>query len=200
MDPTLTHKMFEPFFTTKDPSKRTGLGLATVFGVVQQCRGQIRVDTHPDRGTRFSLYFPASDRQPAAAAAPSARPSPAIGGAESILVVEDQPQLRLALREILHELGYAVMTAGGPAAALELAAKTAPSIDLLITDVVLPGMDGRELARRMRGGAPSIRILYISGYIPQDGLGECRDLGGELLPKPFTAESLARAVRRALDR
>jgi two-component system, cell cycle sensor histidine kinase and response regulator CckA len=198
MTPAIASKIFEPFFTTKDPSRRTGLGLATVFGVVQESGGQLQVDTHPDRGTRFSLYFPASERRPAAPA-PSARPSPSIGGTETILVVEDQPQLRLAVREILHELGYTVMTVGSPAAALELAEKDALTIDLLVTDVVMPGIDGRELARRMRAHARNLSVLYISGYVPQARLGGNQTLDAEFLAKPFTAESLARSVRRALE-
>ncbi len=195
MNPEQAGKIFEPFFTTKQASQRSGLGLATVFGVVQQCGGQIRLDTRPGRGTRFALYFPMSDR-PVAASEERRDRTPLSGGEETVLVVEDQARLRSAVRESLSELGYTVIAAATPDAALSIVDSTTEAIDLLLTDVVMPGMDGRELARRLRARAPRIRLLYMSGYVPESGVGDADAI--DVLQKPFTAEALAGAVRRAL--
>jgi signal transduction histidine kinase/CheY-like chemotaxis protein len=200
MNPELVTRIFDPFFTTKEHSHGTGLGLSTVYGVVQRCGGHIQVDTRPGHGTRFSLYMPASARRPAVASAPDDEAA-VVGGPETVLLVEDQHRLRSSVTETLRELGYTVLATGTPAEALAIVERSGDRIELLLTDVVMPGMDGRELAARLRELKPATGVLFMSGYVPSTlGRSVTDDLQrAGLLQKPFTAEELARAVRRALD-
>lgn len=195
---TLDH-VFEPFFTTKGVGKGTGMGLATVFGIVKQTGGAIEVSSQPGKGTTFTLYFPRCadevDTSPNVATETCPR------GRETILLVEDEKSVRVTTSAFLDSLGYTVLAEEHPADALRLAADASRAVDLLITDVVMPGMNGHVLAERLLTERPSMRCLYMSGY-PADAL-ERRGLmteGVECLPKPFTKDTLARKVREILDR
>jgi two-component system cell cycle sensor histidine kinase/response regulator CckA len=191
-------RIFEPFFTTKEPGKGTGLGLASVYGIVKQSDGYISVDSEPGRGATFQIYLPRVD----AADPGSAPPAPALpmrGTAETILLVEDDPEVRELVAEILGDYGYRVITASRPADAMRLG-DGEERIDLLLTDVVMPEMSGRELAGQLTARHPELRVLYMSGY--SDEVLASRgviDPGIRLLMKPFTAEALTRQVRETLD-
>jgi len=199
MDEATQERIFEPFFTTKETGKGTGLGLATVYGIVKQSDGYIFCYSEVGRGTTFKIYFP----QGAAADEPSqAEPLPAaIGrGTERILLVEDDDAVRRVTASILESGGYLVTSEkDGPNALNRLSdANAAPH--LLVTDVVMPGMDGKEVARRVSARYPSIRVLFISGYtenaiVHQGVLEE----GIEFIPKPFTSADLLQKVRALLD-
>jgi PAS domain S-box-containing protein len=200
MDPETQKYIFEPFFTTKDVGKGTGLGLSTVFSIVEQSEGHIRVESAVGKGTEFRLYFPrVKPPQPARAADDSPRPQ-APGGTETILLVEDEDALREMVREVLADAGYDIVVAGGPEAALPLAARHPAPIELLVTDVVMPQMSGREMAARLKLAHPELRVLYISGYT-DDALGPHGVLGTgvHLLNKPFSGDALLAAVREVLD-
>jgi PAS domain S-box-containing protein len=190
-------KIFEPFFTTKDPGKGTGLGLAMVYGIVKQAGGHVWAYSEGGRGTTFKIYLPRIDEPVEALPAPEA---PMIErGWETILLVEDEASLRAIAREILEEHGYRVLDAAGPTEAVEIAARHPDPIHLLFTDVVMPGMNGRLLARMLVATRPTLRVLYMSGYtddvIAHSGV---LDSGTLLLEKPFTARALLGRVRAAL--
>ena len=199
MDAETQKHVFEPFFTTKPLGEGTGLGLATVYGVVKQSGGYVWVYSEPGRGTTFKIYLPRVEERPAAGDPVPA--TAAAGGHETVLVVEDNAALRETVCEALQELGYTVLVAEGGDPAAGIAARHAGPIHLLLTDVVMPRLGGPELARRMAELRPGIRVLYMSGY--SDGAVSRHGVLGpdvSLLEKPFTGERLARAVRAALDR
>ncbi len=191
-------RIFEPFFTTKEPGKGTGLGLATVYGIVKQSGGHVRVYSEPGTGTTFKIYLPRTDaatqeeRAPAVGAAPH--------GTETVLLVEDEADVRSLAREILEGFGYAVLEAGSPTEAIVIAERHAGTIDLLLTDVIMPRMSGRALAAAIAVSRPETRILFISGYaddaIIRHGVLEP---GMHFLEKPFTPHTLAVKVRAVLD-
>jgi CheY-like chemotaxis protein len=195
---TLKH-VFEPFFTTKGPGKGTGLGLATVYGIVKQSDGHVWVYSEPGLGTTVKVYLPRVDLgvEPALSPRPEAPLSP---GSETILVAEDEESLGEMIREILEDLGYDVLAGGVGKAALEVARSHAAPIHLLLTDVVMPGLSGRELAARLHEVHPETRVLYMSGYsdeaIAHHGV---LDPGVPFLEKPFAPDSLTRKVREVLD-
>jgi CheY-like chemotaxis protein len=192
---TLRH-IFEPFFTTKAPGKGTGLGLATVHGIVKQSGGHIGVQSEPGQGTTFKIYLPRADApEEEAPSAPAATDLPR--GSETVLLVEDEASVRELVRECLAALGYTVLEAGGGAAALELSQAHGAPIHLLVTDMVMPEMGGRELAERLQASRPEARVLYISGYMDVDH--EALTEGMAFLQKPFTIDRLSRKVREALD-
>jgi two-component system cell cycle sensor histidine kinase/response regulator CckA len=196
MDTTTRARVFEPFFTTKRIGEGTGLGLSTVYGIVRQSGGHIQVDSERGRGSRFTIYFPAvSD------AVEAPRPETVLTdgpiGRETLLLVEDDPMVRSLAVEALKLKGYRVLDAGDGREAMALA-QSAGRIDLLITDVVMPRMTGRELADRLRVGAPSLRVLFMSGY--PGSLGDQLGHNIDLLEKPFTSLTLVSRVRQALDR
>jgi nitrogen-specific signal transduction histidine kinase/ActR/RegA family two-component response regulator len=197
-DEVMAH-LFEPFFTTKEAGKGTGLGLATVYGVVAQSGGHVRVASKPGMGARFRIYLPqVCDPAAAAGAAPRARPQAGRGG--TILLVEDDPPLRRLAATALRAAGYVVLEAGHGGEALALAAKQLPSIDLLLTDVSMPIMTGPQLAAQLLNRRPDLKVLYVSGYT--DSLlarHNEQDVQASLLPKPFTPDSLVRAVGRMLS-
>jgi PAS domain S-box-containing protein len=191
--------VFEPFFTTKERGKGTGLGLSTVYGIVKQSEAYIVLESEPGRGTTFTVYLPAVDA-PMEAVAPGPAPTGALGGEETVLVVEDQEPVRRLACKVLERQGYTVLAAADGPEALGLAAHHAGTIHILVTDVVMPGMSGREVERRLAAGRPEMRVLYLSGYaddsIVHDGVLEP---GLAFLQKPFTPETLARRVREVLD-
>jgi signal transduction histidine kinase/ActR/RegA family two-component response regulator len=197
MDEETRRHIFEPFFTTKPEGAGSGLGLATVHRIVERHGGAIRVDTAPGRGTTFRVYLPCVERL-AEPERPAVEPSARQGGRETVLVAEDSEAVREVTRELLEALGYTVVTAGSGEEALEAARAHHGPIDVLLTDVVMPGMRGASLARQMRAVRPGLRVLFMSGYgdgAEPGGAGE-RDA---VLRKPFDQDLLARALREALD-
>lgn len=199
MDADTREHLFEPFFTTKDIGKGTGLGLATVYGIVQQHHGFIDVRSAPGEGATFVIHLPRAEAAPAPAPVPDDS-LPAADGTGTILLVEDEPQVLRLTGMLLERFGYAVLAAGTPADAIHLAATHPGEIQLLMTDVIMPDMNGRQLADAIRARRPGIRVLYMSGYtanlVADRGVAD----GGEpLLQKPFTGAELAARVRAALD-
>jgi two-component system cell cycle sensor histidine kinase/response regulator CckA len=199
MDRKTQSHIFEPFFTTKGEGKGSGLGLSTVFGIVTQCGGAIDVTSRVGHGTRFDLYFPSveSNVLTTAPTKPSGQPQ---RGTETILLVEDEPSVRILVRDELRKLGYRVVEAKNGVEACLLATQQAGSLQLLLTDIVMPGMGGRELAQHLSVIKPDLRILFISGYMDDVGIMAGQEEGtSSFLQKPFTPEVLARAVRNLLD-
>jgi len=196
---TINH-LFEPFFTTKEIGKGTGLGLATVYGMVNQNAGWIEVDSTVGQGTTFNMYFPATESAPAKLPPPIEAPRPR-GGGETILVVEDETVLRELVREILEAHGYRVLDAASGREALQVWAKNAKTIDLLLTDMSMPeGMSGRDLAAKLQEENPRLPVIFSSGYSQE--LIERKEQGGHsqtFLSKPYHPADLAQAVRVALD-
>jgi CheY-like chemotaxis protein len=192
--------VFEPFFTTKALGRGTGLGLATVYGILKQNGGAIDVHSEPGVGTTFELYLPRAAGAPATASPPTASTSPR-GRGETVLIVEDEEAIRKLGRSMLEPLGYAVLLAATPDEAIRLAETHPGEIHLLLTDVVLPRMNGRELATRIQGLRPAVRCLYMSGHATSMiGLGSVLDEGIHFVQKPFSLEGLAIKVRDALAR
>jgi CheY-like chemotaxis protein len=198
MDAEVLSHLFEPFFTTKEVGKGTGLGLATVYGIVKQSDGYIAVRSAPGKGTTFEVHFP---HVPGSVRGPAEPGSDALPrGAETVLLVEDEEAVRKLLGQILTSAGYRVIDAGGGAEALERSRLHPGALDLMITDVVMPGLSGPQLAVRLAEERPGIRVLFISGHA--DGtLGAEAPLGPgrSFLYKPFTAGDLTRRVRQILD-
>lgn len=190
--------LFEPFFTTKEKGKGTGLGLSTVYGIVKQSGGNIWVYSEPGRGTTFKIYLPRSLEKPDVVKTRKAFDK-LDTGTETILVVEDEPMLRGLARRILELAGYRVLEASNAQEALAVFEKNAQAVDLVITDVVMPGMSGKELAKRLEQMAPGLKVLFTSGYtenaIVNHGVLEP---GVDFIQKPFTPSALARKVREVL--
>jgi signal transduction histidine kinase len=191
MDAHTRARIFEPFFTTKEPGKGTGLGLATVYGIVRQSGGTIQVDSEPGIGTTFTISLPRVEEGARIAPAPSMPPG---RGTETVLIVEDEPEVRALVHSVLVDHGYLVLSAGRPSEALELAERHPGPVHLLVTDMVMPEMGGPALARRVLAGHPETAVLYMSGYTDHT-LGE----GAPFLQKPFTPDTIARTARAALD-
>lgn len=199
MDTQTLSRIFEPFFTTKPVGKGTGLGLSTVFGIVRQHHGWVEVDSKPDSGTSFRIYFPAS-RQPAEKIEPRAE-TELRRGRETVLVAEDEAALRELVVEILKLQGYAVLEAASGRDALEVWEQANRPIDLLVTDMVMPGgMMGSELAERLTTQSPHLKVIYTSGYSPGMAGKDASLLEGRnFLPKPYSIGKLAQFVRECLD-
>jgi nitrogen-specific signal transduction histidine kinase/ActR/RegA family two-component response regulator len=198
MDAATKSRIFEPFFTTKEAGKGTGLGLATVYGVVRQSGGFIRVESSPGNGARFEIYLPrAVEKEQAVSYERAAARSQ--GGSETVLVVEDEDEVRSLASEFLRSAGYNVLTAKDGLEALEISKRRGGAIQLLLTDVVMPKMRGTELAQRLKAGFPDLRVVYMSGYLEQD------TYSGEILEKaivvqkPFSRDSLVREIGDAFE-
>src|SRR5260370_15282907 len=198
MDAATKSRIFEPFFTTKESGKGTGLGLATVYGVVRQSGGFIWVETSPGNGARFEIYLPRAVEKEEAV---SYERLPAISrhGSETILVVEDEDEVRSLASEFLRSAGYSVLTARDGVEALEVSDRLGSSIQLLLTDVVMPRMRGTELAQKLKACFPSLRVVYMSGYLEQDACsGEILEKAIVLL-KPFSSDTLSGQIGDAIQ-
>jgi PAS domain S-box-containing protein len=196
MDAETVSRAFEPFFTTKERGKGTGLGLSTVYGIVKQSGGYIHIESQPGKGTRVLVYLA---RVHGAADSPS-NVSPRTlprGGNETILLVEDEESVRRLATLLLERSGYRLLVASSGEEALQTARAFAGEIDLLLTDVVLPGLNGRRLADLLRAERPRTKVVFASGYFDDRGILEP---GSDFIQKPFDPDTLARSVRRALDR
>ena len=199
MDAETQARVFEPFFTTKEKGKGTGLGLATVYGIVKQSGGYIWVYSEPGQGTSMKVYLPRVEA-PIEPISPPPGPSGSLRGSETVLIVEDQDEVRKVTRRMLEARGYRVLVAASGAVALRIADQAAGRIDLLLTDVIMPGMSGREVALLLGPAHPNIRVLFVSGYTDESIVHEgILEPGIAFLQKPFTAEALARKVRDVLD-
>ena len=200
MDERTRQRIFEPFFTTKGPGRGTGLGLATVYGIVSQSGGVIDVDSEIGRGTRFTIYLPRVDEAGSPARLPVPAPRPAAQGTETILVVEDMVALRRLICRALEAAGYTVLPAANGEEALALSEQYGRPIHLLVTDVVMPGMSGRTLAERLGQLRPETKVLYMSGYT-EDVMVRHNVIDGStpFINKPFRMADLTRLVRRTLD-
>jgi CheY-like chemotaxis protein len=199
MDEAVRARIFEPFFTTKEFGKGTGLGLAMVYGAVTQAGGHLVVQSSPGRGTSFGVYLPVIPED--APSARGSRPSfAAPGGTETVLLVEDEESVLSLARLVLEGAGYTVLSARDGLEALEVAGRHTGRIDLLLTDVVMPRLGGRELVERMTAKVPELKVLFLSGYtddaIVRQGAGQNQV---PFLHKPFTPSMLARKVRDVLD-
>ena len=193
---------FDPFFTTKDPGKGTGLGLATVYGIVKQSGGYVWIYSEPARGTALKLYFPEVSAAAAFGSSPEYQPTKKTPnrGSETILLVEDEEAVRGLACRILERQGYRVIAAQHGRDAMEIATNEAGQIDLVLTDVVMPGMNGRGLVERLAGIRPSIKSLYMSGYTDDDIIRRgFIEPSKSFLQKPFTSEALLETVRKVLD-
>jgi two-component system cell cycle sensor histidine kinase/response regulator CckA len=198
MDGNVRAHLFEPFYTTKERGKGTGLGLATVYGIVTQSGGFLTVESEPGRGSTFNVYLPRSE-DALAQATPLVETLSWPGGSETILLVEDQPDVRRVTHEMLARHGYTVLDADSGDNALALLKQHASPIDLLLTDIVMPRMSGRDLAKEMLMRHPRMQVLYISGYADHPTVTQGLDSGLSLIQKPFAPGYLLHKVRQALD-
>jgi two-component system, cell cycle sensor histidine kinase and response regulator CckA len=199
MDQSTQSRIFEPFFTTKSQGKGTGLGLSTVYGIVKQSGAAISVTSAPNAGTTFEVRFPRTDgfalAQPA-----EISPGAVLSGTETILLVEDDRSVRDLVERVLRSRGYHVLAAQHGGDALQLASRTVRGVDLVLTDVVMPSMSGRELVEALQAARPALRVLYMSGYTDDEIIRRgLHNPGTSFIQKPFTADNLAIQVRKVLD-
>lgn len=201
MDEATRQRIFEPFFTTKEPGQGTGLGLATVYGITKQSGGEIGVRSEPGKGSRFELYLPRAVSNVEQSQLPAYRPkSQGLCGLETVLIVEDEDSIRCLAEQILAGAGYQVLTAASSAEALRLSLSHRTAIHLLLMDVVLPTSNGGELAARICGMRPRLKVLYMSGYTPEFVVARgVVEAGMNFIAKPFTPEDLQYRVRELLD-
>ncbi|MGH9328649.1 MAG: ATP-binding protein, partial [Terriglobia bacterium] len=199
MDHKTRARVFEPFFTTKEKGKGTGLGLSTVYGIVKQSGGYIWVSSEPQRGTHFKIYLPGIEEAPAPAT-PEDAPVRLDGGSETILLVEDEANVRELLCQMLRSKGYEILEAARGEEALALVESCNNSIHLIITDMVMPQMSGRELAEHLRALHPESKVLFMSGYAgTKIGSTDVLEKDAAYIQKPFSAEALSQKVRSILD-
>jgi CheY-like chemotaxis protein len=198
MNKQVQGKIFEPFFTTKPVGEGTGLGLSTVYGIVAQHNGYIYIYSEPGKGTTIKIYLPVSSGQSSGEGLSS--PQLPAHGKETILVVDDDPSIRRLLKDILLPLGYRLIVAHDGEEALKLAEQADPPVDLLLTDVIMPNMNGRQLAGIFHSQHPGVKVIFMSGYtyetIAQQGVVESADV---LIQKPISSHILAKVIRTALD-
>jgi len=201
MDAATRARVFEPFFTTKEQGKGSGLGLATVYGMVKQSGGYIWVYSEPGHGTMFKVYFPPAEQRMSEAAAehPGRRTSDGKQGWETVLLVEDEDAVRALAREVLRRHGYVVLEARHGVDALRIAERHGDDIHLMVTDIVMPHMSGRDLAERLSSARPGMKVLFMSGYTDHALMHRELTPGSAFLQKPFTPEGFARKVRSVLD-
>ena len=193
-------RIFEPFFTTKGSGRNAGLGLATVRDIVSEAGGSVTVDSEPGRGTRFTVYLPVPIGE-IELEAPAPHTEPVSGGSETVLLIEDDEAVRARAQKLLTGGGYRVLEAPDGERGLELAARSCEPIDLLVTDVVMPGIDGLGVARRLSHTSPGTRVLFVSGYAEERiRLPSRLDGKVDILAKPFTREELLSRARAVLDR
>ena len=199
MSEEVRHRVFEPFFTTKEKGKGTGLGLSTVYGIVKQSGGNVWIYSEPGRGTTFKVYLPMAESEPRELGEEVVEVAPR-GGSENILLVEDEEVVRGLARRILEQAGYSVVEASKGAEALRFCAEHATGVDLLLTDVVMPEMSGKELADQLRSKCPDLKIVFMSGYTDESIVHHgVLDSSVEFIQKPFTPAALIRKVREVLD-
>lgn len=198
MDEATRARIFDPFFSTKERGRGTGLGLSTVYGIVKQSQGHICVQSEPSHGSTFEIFLPRVAETGTAAYTPALRSQPA--GCETVLLVEDEQLVRLAARRILERHGYRVLEAQHGREALELCTRHEGAIDLMVTDVVMPQMNGRELARQLTGLRPTLKVIFVSGYA-DDVIAQYGPLDADMafIQKPFSPDTLLRKVRDLLD-
>jgi CheY-like chemotaxis protein len=199
--PEILPRIFDPFFTTKEPGSGTGLGLATVFGIVKQHHGWVEVESARDQGATFHIDLPLTAKGAEVRPAKAAPPRPR-GGSETILLAEDDPDVRNATRAVLERHGYTVLQAGSGPEALSIFRRHGGRVDLLLTDVVMPeGLDGRQLAARLLPECPGLKVIFMSGYSAElAGGGAAFEPGQRFLEKPCSLDHLVGAVRECLDR
>ena len=197
MEPRVRERVFEPFFTTKPLGRGTGLGLSTVYGTVRQSSGGVHVYSEPGKGSTFRIYLPlcepAADQRAAAPA--SATPK----GVETVLLAEDESAVRNLVRQHLEELGYTVLVAPDGAQALQLARQNIKTIDIVLTDVVMPEMGGCALSEALRQLQPDMKVLLMTGYSEGVTIEQANAAGLQVLSKPFSRRSLAYKIREVLD-
>jgi CheY-like chemotaxis protein len=198
MTESVQSHLFEPFFTTKEVGKGTGLGLSTIYGIVKQCNGYVWVYSEVGKGTTFKVFFPGVSAE-VEAAADSSIQEIETRGVETILLVEDEAALRTVTSEFLESKGYHVLQAGDGLEALRISAEHEDGIDLLLTDVIIPGLRGIEVAERVRAERPGIAIMYMSGYTELGAKQQGIQKSHGFLQKPFSLLTLSTTIRRALD-
>jgi CheY-like chemotaxis protein len=201
MSETVAAQAFEPFFTTRPPGQGTGLGLSTVYGIVKQSGGHVWLHSAPGSGTEITILLPRVDDVADAVPVHQTPPAPSDhGGSETILLVEDEPSVRELARRILHSRGYNVLVAMDGPSAIEMVEHGQQHVDLLLTDVIMPGLNGQDVAERVRALRPDIRVLFMSGYneeaVLRDGVLAA---GAAFLEKPFSPSELLNRVRRILQ-
>jgi len=199
MDAETKKRIFEPFFTTKELGKGTGLGLSTVHGIVHQSEGHIEVYSEPGHGSTFKVYFPAAAGVAPAQAAPRLEPA-AVRGSETVLLAEDEEQVRSVVTRSLRDHGYTVIAAGSAGELLERVEAEAIRADILVTDIIMPGMRGPDLAKELAARGHLLRVVYMSGYTDKAMVHQGQiDSGAMFLQKPFTPDHLLRRLREVLD-
>jgi len=199
MSPDILKRVFDPFFTTKPIGQGTGLGLSMIYGFVKQSRGHIRLESEPQAGTTVTLFLPRRHGSVAKRADITSTPAPTQGAGETVLLVEDDPSIRLLVTEVLQELGYASLEASDGDAALEVL-RSGGRLDLMITDVGLPGINGRQLADIGREHRPGLKVLFLTGYA-EHATSRSNFLapGMEMMTKPFAIADLARKIREMIE-
>jgi two-component system cell cycle sensor histidine kinase/response regulator CckA len=198
MDAATKSRIFEPFFTTKESGKGTGLGLATVYGVVRQSGGYIWVESSPGNGARFEIYLPQAVEKEEVISYERV-PARSTHGSETVLVVEDEDEVRSLASEFLRSAGYSVLTAKDGVEALEVSERLGGTIQLLLTDVVMPKMRGTELAQKLQACFPRLSVVYMSGYLEQDSWSKEILEKAIVLQKPFSRDMLIRRIGEAFE-